>query len=164
MADRATRFTAREYRVTRLRHRELQSASGEFRTSIDPTNDGVTLLREMRAAYPDQGYRIVQIAEVEHVLLVADEAVMPSHVSEYISLALHFRRWTRDDLALRMTERPGALDFGVNRLALDLLMDTRELGCVLGGQAVDLEFALEVPAETWVRWHETWKAAVRSVA
>lgn len=71
MADRTATLgdtEAARYRVVRLRHRELQSASGEFRTSIDPTNDGVTLLRKMRAAYPEQGYRIVQIAEVEERL------------------------------------------------------------------------------------------------
>lgn len=89
--------------------------------------------------------------------------VEPFHVAEYIEDEMRARGWSRDELATRMVP-PKSLDpldhdvWGVTRLALDLLLDVRDPGVILGEQAEQLARAFGTSVEVWSNLHEAWKA------
>ena len=84
------------------------------------------------------------------------------HVAEYIEEEMRERDWSRDELATRMMP-PDKLDpldheaWGITRLALDLLLDVRDSGVVLGEQADALGRAFGTSAVLWRNLHNAWR-------
>lgn len=81
------------------------------------------------------------------------------HISEFIQDEMDARGWTRDRVALRMGG-----DFGINKLALDMLMEIHDVNVILGQQANDLSRAFGVSAQYFHNIHNGWLADQAKIA
>lgn len=87
---------------------------------------------------------------------------IPFHPGEYLADAMEVRGWNTADLALRMGTEGTEEEYGVNYLAVDLLLHVRIVGAHVGqDMAEGLGRAFGTSADVWLNldrsWHEDMK-------
>ena len=86
-------------------------------------------------------------------MVIEDINELTFHVGVFIHEEMLERNWDADDLAMHMGG-----EFGVNRLALDLIFTIRDKNLLLGDDiAAGLSMAFGTSKELWLNLDKAWR-------
>ena len=82
------------------------------------------------------------------------------HVSEFIREEMEARGWDRDRLASEMTPGASRREWGITRLTLDFLFESRGKKMFIGKKTANqLALAFGTSPELWANLDDAWRKA-----